>query len=64
MEPAWCSSLSGRLVLVEDKHLCKCVISGGSAIVGTRANKESMSFITLLQNLKFDQQKFAKSRMR
>ena len=39
-------------------NLCKCVISGGSATVGTRANNEFMSFITLFQNLKFDQQKF------
>ena len=43
---------------VEDKHLRKCVISDGSATVGIRANNESMSFITLFQNLKFDQQKF------
>ena len=63
-EPAWCSPLSGRLVLVEDKRLCKYVISDGSTTVGTRANNESTSFITLLQNLKFDQQKFAKSWMR
>ena len=52
---ARCSSLSGRLVSVEDKHLRKCVISGDSAIVGTRANNESTSFITLSQNIKFDQ---------
>ena len=51
-------------MLVDDKRLRKCVILGGSATVGTRANNESTSFITLLQNLKFDQQKFAKSRMR
>ena len=64
MEPARCSSLSERLVSVEDKCLLNCVISDGSATVGTRANNEFMSFITLLQNLKFDQQKFVKSRMR
>ena len=48
----------GAQCLVEDKHLRKCVISGGSTIVGTRDNNESTSFITLSQNLKFDQQKF------
>ena len=63
-ESAQCSSLLGRLVSVEDKRLCKFIILGGSATNGTRANNESTSFITLLQKLKFDQQKFAKSRMR
>ena len=47
MEPARCSSLLGCLVSMEDKRLRKCIISGGSAIVGTRANNESTSFITL-----------------
>ena len=58
MELARCSPLSGRLVLVEDKRLCKCVIPGDSATVGIGANIESTSFITLFQNLKFGQQKF------
>ena len=39
-----------------DKHLRKCVTSGGSATVGTRANNKSTSFLTLFQNLKFDLQ--------
>ena len=57
-EPAWCSPLSGRLVLVEDKRRYKYVISSGYTTIGIRANNESTSFITLFQNLKFDQQKF------
>ena len=52
MEPARCSSLLGRLVSVEDKRLRKCVILCGSATVGTRANNEFMSFITLFQKPK------------
>ena len=43
---------------MEDERLRKYVILGGSATVGTRANNEFTSFITLFQNLKFDQQKF------
>ena len=41
------SLLMGACCLVEDERLRKCVISGGSATVGTRANNESTSFITL-----------------
>ena len=42
---------------MEDKRLHKCIILGGSATVGTRANNESTILSTLFQNLKFDQQK-------
>ena len=49
MESTRRSSLSGRLVLVEDKRLRKCVILGDSTTVGTRANNKSTSFITLFQ---------------
>ena len=41
----------GALCLVEDEHLRKRVISGGSATDGTRANN-SYEFITLFQSLK------------
>ena len=63
-KPARCSLLSGCLVSVEDKRLRKCVILDGSATIGTRANNEFTSSSLFSNNLKFDQQKFAKSRMR
>ena len=46
----------GAQCLVEDKRLRKRVILGGSTTVGTKDNNEFTSFITLFQNLKFDQQ--------
>ena len=39
----------GATCLVEDEHLRKHAILGGSAIGGIRANNESMSFITLFK---------------
>ena len=42
---------------MEDKLLQKCVILGGSATGGIRANNEYMGLRTLFKNLKFDQQK-------
>ena len=47
-DTARCSLLSGCLVSVEDEHLRKRVILGGSATVGTRANN-GYEFITLLK---------------
>ena len=42
---------------MEDEHLRKCVIPGGSAIGGIRANNEYTGLRTLFKSLKFDQQK-------
>ena len=49
--PPVVACFQGALCLVEGEHLRKRVISGGSAIVGTRANN-GHKFITLFQNLK------------
>ena len=45
---------------MEDERLRKCVISGGSATIGTRANNEFTSSSLFSKNLKFDQQKLRK----
>ena len=55
--PAAVACFWGAQCLVEDEHLRKRVISGGSATVDTKANNGYV-FHHFFQNLKFDQQKF------
>ena len=60
MELSDVAHFQGAYCLLKDERLWKRVILGGSTTGGIRANNDSMSFITLFKNLKFDQQKFGK----
>ena len=53
----------GAYYLMEDEHLRKCVISGGSATVGTRANNGYEFHHTFSKPKNLTNKSFAKSRM-